>query len=155
MKKTMIVMLSLLVISCGSKYKLQPNEEYTALKSNEGYLGLVINTLDPLYAIQMLSVETDQTFYIGSVKKGTSQITLQLPEGEYCFIGFDVYDLRIDYTDKGFCTYIEANELNYFNEFLVRNPVTRSYPNYKKYVDLLRVDHPALCKKFVNSECSL
>jgi len=154
-RKLIIISCLMFITSCASEYKLKPNAELVPLKSNEGYLGLVINTLDPLYAIQMLSVETDQTFYIGSVKKGTSQITLQLPEGEYCFIGFDVYDLRIDYTDKGFCTYIEANELNYFNEFLVRNPVTRSYPNYKKYVDLLRVDHPVLCKKFVNSECSL
>ncbi|MHC9509536.1 hypothetical protein [Kangiella sp. M94] len=155
MKKIIIILCSLLTISCSGKYKLEPNSEYSPLKSNEGYLGLVINTLDPLYSIQMLNVDTDEAFYIGSVKKGISQITLQLQEGEYCFIGFDVYNLRVDYKDKGFCTYIEANELNYFSEFMVRDPITRSYPNYKKYIDLLRVDHPELCKQFVNSECSI
>lgn len=150
-----IIVLSFLVLitSCAGKYKLKPNSGWVPLKNNEGYLGLVIDTLDPLYSIQMLNVDNDSSFYIGSAEKGISQITLQLPEGEYCFIGFDVYDLRVDYTDKGFCTYVEAGELNYFAQFMIRNPVTRSYPNYRRYVSLLKNDHPELCKRFINDEC--
>lgn len=155
MRKLITICCLIFVTSCASQYKLKSNTDLIPLKSNEGYLGLVINTLDPLYSIQMLNVDTDEKFYVGSVKKGINQITLQLPEGEYCFIGFDVYDLRVDYTDKGFCTYVEANELNYFNEFMVRNPVTSAYTNYRRYVSLLRKDHLELCKKFVNSECSI
>ena len=152
-----IIVLSFLVLiaSCAGKYKLKPNSGWVPLKNNEGYLGLVIDTLDPLYSIQMLNVDNDSSFYIGSAEKGINQITLQLPEGEYCFIGFDVYDLRVDYTDKGFCTYVEAGELNYFAQFMIRNPVTRSYPDYRRYVSLLKNDHPELCKRFINDECSI
>lgn len=145
----------MLLTSCVSKYKLKPNSELIPLKNHEGYLGLVIDTLDPLHSIEILRVDTDSSFQVGSAKKGVSQITLQLTEGEYCFIGFDVYDLRVDYSDKGFCIYVEAGELNYFNHFMVRNPITRAYPNYKRYVSLLKRDHPELCKAFINKECSV
>ena len=100
-------------------------------------------------------MDSGEEFYVGRAEKGISQITLKLTEGEYCFVGFDVYQFRMDFTDRGFCTYVEAGELNYFGEFVVRDPVTNVHSNYKRYVYLLQKGLPELCHVFVNDECEL
>jgi hypothetical protein len=155
MKYISTLFLTFLLIGCASKYRVQPDEPLLPLNDNEGYLGLVYDTLDPLKTIQLKHIDSGESFYVGNADKGLSQITLKLTEGEYCFIGFDVYNLRVDYTEQGFCTYVEAGELNYFAEFIVRNPVTISQLSYKRYIYLLKNDLPELCQEFVNKDCEL
>jgi len=156
MKSLMVAFLaSALLMGCVSKYRVDPEVPLTNLQENEGYLGLVFNTLDPLKNIQIRNTETSEEFYIGRTDKGYSQITLKLTEGEYCFIGFDVYNFRVDYENQGSCTYVEAGELNYFAEFVVRDPITNTFSNYSRYVSLLKQDIPELCYAFVNEDCNV
>lgn len=145
----------ILVSGCASKYRINQDTSLTPLKDNEGYLSFVIDSLDPLYDLQLLNVESGEYFYVGAAPKGLTNITLKVTEAEYCFVGFDVYNWRVDYTDKGFCTYVEAGELNYFSEFIVRDPVTTSRPNFSQFVRLLKNEHPELCKEFISEDCNL
>jgi len=154
MKIWIYLALSMTLAGCSSKYRIFHDSPHSLLKLNEGYFSFVIDTLDALRTIEILNVETDTSFYVGNAAKGYTQITLKVPEGEYCFIGFDVYNLRVDYKDKGFCTYVEAGELNYFTQFTVRNPVTTARPNFSNFVKLLKSERPDICKEFINKDCS-
>lgn len=155
LKNIFLICSFFLISSCASQYRISPGAAYSPLKPDEGYLGFVINTLDPLRSIQLSNTESGSSFYVGRVDQGTTQITLKVSAGEYCFIGFDVYDLRVDYKDQGFCTYVEAGEMNYFSEFFIRKPVTSSVPNFPRFVRLLRKDHLEICKEYINDECKL
>ena len=149
-----IILLSLLLTACGSQQRIKPDSDSVALTDTEGYMGIVINTLDPLTNIQLRNVESKKEFYVGGAKKGVSVLLLQLEEGEYCLVGFDVYDFRMDYVDKGFCTYIEAGEMNYFSEFLVRDPMTVGVTNYQRFVELLGRQYPKICEDYIGPGCS-
>ena len=155
MKVLFWILCLFMLVSCGSKYLVKPDSTLLPLNNDEGYLGFVINTLDPLQNIQLLNKEKNSYFYVGSAQKGTSIVMTKLVEGEYCLVGFDVYNLRVDFTDKGFCTYVESGELNYFNEYFVRDPVTTSISNYKKFVTLMKNSYLNICKEFVNEECRI
>ncbi|MCW8878278.1 MAG: hypothetical protein OQJ89_05860 [Kangiellaceae bacterium] len=147
--------LLLLLTGCFAKQRVKTGESFKPLKENEGYLGLVIDSLDSLRSIQIRNVDKDEEFYVGNAGKGFTQITLRLEEGEYCFVGFDVYNLRVDFTDRGFCTYVEAGEVNYFGHFIVRDPVTNSHPNFPHYLRLLRKDHPEICEQYIGGNCKI
>ena len=153
MKLFALLFTLLILFGCSSKYRVYQDTRYSPLKQNEGYFSFVIDTLDPLRTIEVLNVETSSSFYVGNAPRGFTQITLKVPEGEYCFVGFDVYDLRVDFTDKGFCTYIEAGELNYFTQFTVRDPVTTARSDFSRFVKLLKSERPDICKKFINNGC--
>lgn len=155
MKILVSVLCLLMLVGCGSKYLVKPNSTLLPLNNSEGYLGFVINTLDPLQNIQLLNKEKNSYFYVGSAQKGTSVVMTKLVEGEYCLVGFDVYNLRVDFTEQGFCTYVEAGELNYFNEYFVRDPVTTSISNYSKFIALIKNSYLNICKEFVNKECKV
>jgi len=140
--------------ACGSQHRIKSDADGIVLADNEGFMGLVINTLDPLTNIQLRHVQTKKEFYVGGADKGVSVLLLQLMEGEYCLVGFDVYDFRMDYEDQGFCTYIEAGELNYFSEFLIRDPLTTGVSNYQRFVKLLGRQHPRICEEYIGAGCS-
>ncbi|QDP02439.1 hypothetical protein [Thalassotalea sp. PS06] len=152
--RKLIVLISLLSLAgCLTTYRLPADAEMQPLKPDEGYFGLVFNSLDPLKNIQFKNMETGSEFYEGRLERGVHQMTLKVPAGEYCLVGFDVYDFRVDYQDKGFCTYVEAGEMNYFGEFIVRDPVTVASINFNRYVALLSKDHPEVCKEYIGIGC--
>lgn len=154
MKYWLIVSLTLLS-GCASKYRIEPETSIVPLAQNEAYLSFVIDSLDPLYSIQMKNVDTGEEFYVGHAPIGLSQITLKIPEAEYCFIGYDVYNFRVDFNDSGFCTYVEAGDLNYFGEFIVRNPVTTIKQDFSQFVRLLKDEKPELCSEYIIEGCNL
>jgi len=149
----LMIISTLTLSACMSTAKLKPGSAVPVLKENEGYLGFVINTLDDLQNIQFKNMQTGEEFYVGSAKKGLTQITLVLTEGEYCFVGFDVYNLRVDYRNKGFCTYLEAGDLNYFAEFMIRDPVSTSIQKFNRYRNLLKKDFPQFCTEYIGKGC--
>ncbi len=153
MKKLVFILLSLSLIGCATTHRLELGDDAKPLENNEGYLGLVFNTLDPLKNIQFKNKDTGKEFYEGRIDKGTHQITLKVPTGEYCLVGFDVYNWRVDYTQQGFCTYVEADEVNYFGEFVVRDPVTVINSNFSRYLLLLAKEHPNICTQFIGEGC--
>ncbi|NMP17182.1 hypothetical protein [Thalassotalea sp. Y01] len=155
MKSLITLLLCFSLAACMTTYRISADEENKPLANNEGYFGLVFNTLDPLKNIQFKNKETGEEFYEGRVEKGIHQLTMRVPEGEYCLIGFDVYNWRVDYKEQGFCTYVEAGEVNYFGEFLVRDPVTVANDNYPRYVHLLAKQFPQLCQNYIGEECQL
>lgn len=153
MKKYIVsCFLSLFLVGCKSSYLLTQENKASPLASSEGYLGLVINSLDRLNDIK-IQKESGEYFYVGSAIKGNTVKLLKLPEGEYCFSGFDVYDLRVTYTDQGFCTYVEADELNYFATFVVRNPVTTSHNNFRLFTKMLNKEFPSICSEYIGENC--
>ncbi len=155
MKIVLIFGFLLCMLGCSVKNRISPDEAFIPLKDNEGYLGLVIDSLDSLRSIQMKNVERDEEFYVGNADKGFTQITLKLSEGEYCFVGFDVYNLRVDYTDRGFCTYVEPGEVNYFGHFIIRDPITNNHSNFQHYLRLLRRDNPEICEQYIGKGCKI
>ncbi len=152
MKNTLNCIFSILILtSCGTPFTVRNDSQ--PLEQNEGYLGLVINSIDKLANIEFRNVDQKKRFYIGSADIGTNLYLLKLPEGEYCFIGFDAYDLRIDFKGQGFCTYIEADELNYFNHFTIRDPITNAFSNYNHFIKLLNKEHTDICNEYIGEAC--
>jgi hypothetical protein len=141
------------LISCSST-RIDRDESTAPIANNEGYLAIVVDTLDNINNIEMRNTEDLSSFYIGSAEKGFTLIVLKVEEGEYCFKGFNVYNLTVDYTDSGFCTYAEAGTVNYFGEFQVRDPVSFQVQNYPRFVYFLKKEYPELCKKYINESCS-
>lgn len=154
MKNLYLLLTIFLVASCGNNYRINDKAQVDAAKADT-FISLVIDTLDPLYNIQWRNMETDEHFYIGSAPKGVTQITFIAQEGEYCFEGFAVYDLKIDYRNKGFCIYAEAGELNYVGDLYVRNPVTTQRSNFKRFNRLLAKELPFLCEKYIGENCDV
>lgn len=155
MKKTLVSLLALTLLGCASENRLPTGQTAPPLSNQEGYLSVVLDSLNRLKNIEFMNKDTGDRFYVGFVEPGVSQITLQLKEGEYCFVGFDVVNLRMDYEDQGFCSYIEANEVNYMGDFIVRNPVTVTQTNFRRFVKLLKRDHPDLCDKYIAEGCAI
>jgi hypothetical protein len=157
MKKNIFLVLTfsmlLLISACGKNYRIKPDHDQIVLNENEGFLGFMVESLDNLGNIQMKNVQNNDIFYVGSAKKGGSLILAKLIEGEYCLVGFDVYNLHINYEDQGFCTFVESGEINYFGEFIVRNPITTLTTRFKKFVIKLNTDFPTLCSQFIGESC--
>lgn len=153
--KLSMVLTFLLLTACGSQYVVKQDHQGSdrGLAEGEGYLGFEINTLDKLYNVQMKHVEKNDNFYIGTADVGYNLYVLNLPEGEYCFIGFDAYNLRVDFNDRGFCTYVEAGEMNYFNYFQVRNPITTSLSFFDEFVVSLNQKFPNICAQYIGEQC--
>ncbi len=152
MKQLSVVFIGLILASCGSRYVVQTDSP--ELLPNEGYLGFMINTIDNLTNIQLKHVENNDKFYIGSAEVGNNLYLLKLQEGEYCFIGFNTYGLIVDYEDKGFCTYVEAGEVNYFSNFRVRNPLTNAFTFFDYFAEKLYEQHPEICVKYIGQKCN-
>ena len=129
------------------------DSQASLLKDGEGYLSVVMDANAPLRNIEFIRKENSESFYIGSASKGFTLITIKVPAGEYCLIGFDVYNWDVNYQDGGFCTYVEEGELNYFGEMRVRNPITNLNHDYTRFIKLLRQKNPGLCKEYVDKDC--
>lgn len=160
MKKTPLIKASLfcfclLLAACESTYRVNNESELTPLSNNEGYLSLVIDTLDPLKNLEFEHIDSNSSFYEGRMPIGVNLLTLKVPEGLYCFVGFDVYTFRVDYTTKGFCTYVEAGEMNYMGDLTVRDPVTTIANRYPRFLKILDEDFPSLCHELVSPGCKL
>ncbi len=152
MKTTIyLLLISLILSSCGSRFVVK--EDSSDLQSNEGYLAFMINSIDNLTNIQLKHVENKDKFYVGSAYAGDNLYLLKVQEGEYCFIGFNSFGMIIDYEDKGFCTYVEAGELNYFSFFRIRNPITTSFSFYDYFVEKLQEQYPKICAKYIGQKC--
>lgn len=150
---TLLLLLSSL-FGCETTNRVNNDAQSIPLGDNEGYLSLVIDSLDPLKTLEFENKNTGSSFYEGRAPKGISLVTLKVTEGEYCFIGFDVYNWRVDYKNKGFCTYVEAGEINYMGELVIRDPVTQIYNNYPRFIRMLNKEFPNLCKSHIgSSEC--
>ena len=152
--KLMLLISTIMLSACGPQNRIKPGNAEAALAENEGLMGLVINSLDPLTNIQLRDMQTNREFYIGGAKKGVTILLTQLIEGQYCLVGFDVYNFRVDYENQGFCTYVEPGEMNYFSEFVVRDPLTSAVSNYNRFVKLLGQQYPKICKEYIGTGCS-
>ncbi len=154
--KTCIYFVILLVVlsGCQNNNFIKNNSRAAPLDDNEGYLGMVFNSLDPLSNIEIVNSTTAKSFYIGGANKGTSLKLLNLVEGEYCLHGFDVYNLRVDFKGEGFCTYIEPGELNYFNTFIVRDPVTVAMSDFNGFVKMMANQHSNICLEYIGEKCN-
>jgi hypothetical protein len=153
--KASLFCLCLILAACETTNRVNNETELTPLANNQGYLSLVIDSLDPLKNLEFENIDTDSRFYEGRTPIGTNLITLKVPEGMYCFVGFDVYTFRVDYTTKGFCTYVEAGEMNYMGELTVRDPVTTIASRYPRFLKFLERDFPSLCHELVTPGCKL
>lgn len=153
--KASLGLLTLLLVACESTNRVKNESDLTPLANNEGYLSLVIDSLDPLKNLEFVNVDTNTDFYEGRMPIGINQLTLKVQEGMYCFVGFDVYQFRVDYTTKGFCTYVEAGEVNYMGELIIRDPVTSITNRYPRFLQIFGRDFPTLCHDLVTPGCKL
>lgn len=152
--RILIIWTMLILVGCPNKNQVKADYS-KPLDNNEGYLGFVIDSLDALTNIEIYHVEDNANFYIGGAKKGVTLKLLKLKEGEYCLHGFDVYNFRVDFKNHGFCTLIESGELNYFNEFIVRDPVTTMISNFNRFKRILQKEYPKICNEYLGVECNL
>lgn len=153
LKKTTALCACLMITACETTNRVDDESQLTPLINNEGYLSLVIDSLDPLKNLEFEAIDENTRFYEGRMPVGINQLTLKVPEGEYCFVGFDVYDLRVDYTTKGFCVYVEAGEVNYMGELMIRNPVTSIVNNYPRFLKIFSQQFPTVCQELIDPRC--
>lgn len=149
--KISILMTFMMLTACGSQYVVK--QDAPGLAEGEGYLGFSIHSLDKLYNVQMKHVEKNKSFYIGTADVGHNLYVLNLAAGEYCLLGFDAYNLRVDFEDQGFCTYVEAGEMNYFKYFQIRNPVTTAFSFFDDFVISLNKKYPKICAQYIGEPC--
>lgn len=151
--RLLTIALTAFLTGCTSDYRLEAGQVLPPESNNDGYLSLVIDTLDPLRKIEFIDKQSEDNFYVGAVPVGVSQLTLKVPEGEYCFNGFDVYRLTVNYRDQGFCTYVEAGEVNYMGDFMVRDPITSVGHNYDRFLELFAQAFPQVCDRLIRPGC--
>lgn len=147
-----VCLFSLALFSCSSTL-VDEDDASAPLAYNEGYLGIIFDTLDPMRNIKIRQSQGLLSMQIGGRKKGISLMLLRVKEGEYCFESFDVYNLEVTYNDKGFCTYVEAGEMNYFGDFIVRSPVSYQRSYYSRFVRFVNDEYPQICKEYIGEPC--
>lgn len=152
MKFFTIITLCLCIFSCSST-RVKQGDSSIPLANNEGYLAIVFDSLDKIRNIRIENTSKFTTMPVGSRDPGISLMLLKVEEGEYCFEGFDVYYMEVTYDDTGFCTYVDAGEMNYFGDFVVRDPVSFQRIFYSRYVALLSQQYPELCEEFIGRGC--
>ena len=152
-RHTIILILTIVVTACGKPYRVKSKADLTPLADSSGYLGIVFNTEEPLANIKLLNTETRDEFYVGGTKKGISILLIELQESEYCLVGFDMNDMRMDYKDRSFCTYLDPDDVNYFGEIYIHNRLTIQATVYERFVQLMADKHPKICEEYIGKGC--
>lgn len=152
MKYLQIVGMCMLLLGCSSTL-VNPKNASEPLSNNQGYLAIVFDTLDKLTNIRIENMGQLVSMPVGSREPGVSLMLLKVEEGEYCFEGFDVYNMQVEYKNRGICTYVDAGEMNYFGDFIVRDPVSTQRIVYPRFVGLLNQHYPTLCQQYIGRGC--
>lgn len=152
MKIISILCLSLFLVSCKTP-TINDASLAEPLATDEGYFVIVINTYDRLSNIRLKKVDDFLSLRLQNAEPGSTLMLLKVKTGEYCFEGFNVYNLRVTYDNKGYCTYVEAGEVNYFGHFIVRDPVSTKVELYDDFVARLHLSHPSICEEFIGEAC--
>ncbi|QGX39783.1 hypothetical protein [Permianibacter aggregans] len=148
-----LVMLTLTLL-CGCATKELKEQKERSLKGNEGYLALVMDSLDSLHTMHINGTSKGlPNIQISHIPIGRTLKMYKVPEGRYCIERFNVYDLQITYSDDGFCFFVEQGELNYPGHFVVRNPVTSLVAKHRDFIQLLRKDYAQLCSQYFAEDC--
>ncbi len=125
-------------------------EGEVTLGPDEGYLALLIDTLDPLYAFRL---KGPRRVKINHAAEGTSLFVRALPEGQYCLHRFVVFRNTYRFDDDAICFFVEAGEMNYPGHFVVRDPVTSVVFAPGDMRKTLARDHLGLCESYFGDDC--
>lgn len=148
MKKWLFGVLLFCLTSCTTS---SVSYEHDELKAGNGYFAVVVNTLD---RIQMLEFRKKggKDIRVRSFPVGTTLRLVEVPEGEYCFTRFWVYDLRVSFKDD-FCFFVEEGEMNYPGDLIMRDPVTTLTSRPSAFAKLLQQNYPKICSEYLGKLC--
>ncbi|TQV73887.1 hypothetical protein FLL45_13565 [Aliikangiella marina] len=152
--KKVVFILGFVLSGCSfNKYVIQDNANIPPLSTNQGYMGVTVNTIEKVSSIRFVNQQTGENFFIGPIDKGIKQYTMAVEAGDYCITQMQAYQYNFNFKNNGFCVYVEEGELNYIGELFVRWPQSHLQQRFERYTALLKQDLPALCREQIGEGC--
>ena len=152
LKKLTLVFFTLLALS-GCMSLAPVTDEAPPLQPGYGIYAIALDTVED---INSLFVSGKQNFVIKWPPVGKTLYLYQVPAGEYCIreahIKNYVVTFRKGSNAKGFCTYVEADTINYSGHIFLRAN-SQFIQDYSHFVRLMARKYPKLCREFIGDAC--